>query len=128
MKENIHMGVPTQAKWYLISLYFALCGLTTVGYAHHIEEIAMIILMFIGFILMVGAFMGGWTTVQVEMYRRHATFANRVKLISNSMVFYFLSNKINLTVILIEPQKNHINFKAKSDQSLRNLLAEVRRD
>lgn len=88
----------------------------------------MIILMFIGFILMVGAFMGGWTTVQVEMYRRHATFANRVKLISNSMVFYFLSNKINLTVILIEPQKNHINFKAKSDQSLRNLLAEVRRD
>lgn len=46
-------------------------------------------LMFLGIYLTHGLFLGAFTSVQIETYRRHAVFSYKLELITNYLVSYF---------------------------------------
>lgn len=76
------------------------------AYENH-EAILGIAIMLVGLSVMNGVFLGAFTSVQSDAYRRHAQFADRYKLINASLVIinFFIS-------ILFRPLSININFSA----------------
>lgn len=50
------------------------------------ERLVTMLAIIIGYTLLVGSFVGAWTGVQIEGYRRHSRFSNRLNLIKNLLV------------------------------------------
>lgn len=55
------------------------------GYAN-LEGFISIVTMLMGCAFVTATFLGAWTSVQVEYYRRHAHFSHRLKLIDDYIV------------------------------------------
>lgn len=60
------------------------------------ERIVTIMMMLIGYTFFTATFLGGWTSVQVEHYRRHAQFNNKLSLVQKYMVMNKIGNNVKV--------------------------------
>ncbi|XP_022906614.1 uncharacterized protein [Onthophagus taurus] len=75
---------------YISSMLFAINTYTTVGLfgasrANDLEQLLTITLMLLGLYIANGLFIGDFTSVQQESYRRHSIFSYKLNLIYNSL-------------------------------------------
>lgn len=62
------------------------------------EKAVSVAMMITGYGFLTATFLGGWTAVQMEHYRRHAQFHNRFNLLRRYLVLILSEAKMNLSV------------------------------
>ncbi|KAK9753728.1 Cyclic nucleotide-binding domain [Popillia japonica] len=89
----------TTALYYVWCIFYSLNTITSTGLlgasnANSKEQILSTVLMFFGIYLIHGLFLGAFTSVQIDGYRRHAVFSYKLELITSYLATESVSRKL----------------------------------
>ncbi|XP_046436019.1 uncharacterized protein LOC124187876 [Neodiprion fabricii] len=78
-------------EWYLVSLYFATCAMSSTGFGgitarNSMEQMYTLLMMVTGFVILVAAFIGSLTSGILEAVKRNTEFRNKLHLIAEILV------------------------------------------